>query len=443
MSKILIWSLGTGQLSPNNTKEPSYIRTNYKDFELNKVIEDIPYVADAFIKLYEYDKHIIVGTCGSSWYNYYEYITQNTTPDEDYAMELLEEQQKEHYNDNPDEFIGKLEKLKKADKKCAGIILLKYAITPEEMQYNFEKLLGLDNIINNGDVVSFDITHSFRSLAFYELLAVTYNMLRKNITLDRINYGMVDLRDKELNNTTPMVNLKPINTLIDYIKAAEEYKRYGTTRLLADLIETAGIDMPNEQKKALKLLGDMSIISSANRTDFKGLVRYCNNYCDKTKKGIMKTNLELDYIFKDISKRFGEAINDDVKMSAELSKWHFEYKRYMESAGCIAEGMLDYFEEISGLKKRDNPSLLREKLNDLKRVKRIKGSYPTTNSQVGDFLRMYDEIRDVRNDIMHGEKLTKERIKSLDAKTKEFYAVYTKHFKGNEKNVNDLMDIFH
>jgi CRISPR-associated Csx2 family protein len=442
MSKILIWSLGTG-FTKDDKISPNYQPANYKDLTTGKIIENTPYVASAFMQLYNYDKHIIVGTCGSSWYNYYKYITEKDISDEDYKEQLLDEQLKtNHFDDNPDEFIVKLGKLKQADKKCAGIILLKYGVTPEEMQYNFKQLTKIENFVKNGDVLSFDITHSFRSLAFYELLAVTYNMLKKDITLEKINYGMLEIA-KYQDNITPMVNLKPINTLIDYIKAAEEYNRYGTTRLLADLIEKDSLNMPNEQKKALKRLGDMSIISSANRKNFKGLVRYCNNYCEQTKKDRTKINLELEYIFKDISKRFGTAVNDDIKLSAELAKWHFEYKRYMESAGCIAEGMLDYFSEISELDKRGNSSPLRKKIWELEKTKEEQNRYPTSNLQVGQLLEMYNTVREVRNDIMHGEEITPERLSILEKITNEFSDFYTKHFEENEENVNDLKNVFH
>ena len=62
-------------------------------------------------------------------------------------------------------------------------------------------------LIGNEDKLSFDMTHSFRSLAFYELLALNFFKLsiKNSDSIDFISYGMFEYNVYN-NNKTPIID---------------------------------------------------------------------------------------------------------------------------------------------------------------------------------------------------------------------------------------------
>lgn len=114
------------------------------------------------------------------------------------------------------------------------------------MNENFDRLAEAKKYIGKDDVLSFDITHSFRSLAFYELLAVNFFKLSmsEGDRLDFVSYGMFEGQGDD--GITPIVNQEPLLKLLDWTKAADEFKRFGTTHLLDQLLKDGEIDDGNK-----------------------------------------------------------------------------------------------------------------------------------------------------------------------------------------------------
>jgi CRISPR-associated Csx2 family protein len=423
MAKILIWSLGTGgRISDGRTE---YRNAKYYSGAKSKAIET-PYIYEALDKFYKFDKCVIVGTAGSGWCSFYEnFFPDLDGIDEDYWEELRQMQEKKvHYTDDVSFIRQKLGKIKSVVPKCAEIIVLKYGLNEDEMLLNFEAMSAIGSVINDGDTVSFDITHSFRSLAFYEFLAVSYfkDVLRKNISIDFVSYGMLEYSG-ENDGYTPIVDLSSLVSLTDWIKSAEEYRRYGTTALLAENLEKGNINigLTNEEKKILRRLGG-DAISVHDLAEFKNLVKNCRNV---TKESTTKRkNIALDYIFQDIAKRFGDKLEDDMLLQAELALWHFEKKRYITAAITLVEATIDYCAKLSKKSKDD----VRDKLRRL----------VSSNSEVGDFRTRYNTIRAIRNKLSHAEPLSETDIEELNKAITSFYSTYKKRFKSNSENETDL-----
>jgi len=235
MSNILITSIGKGTYDPRK-KEHTYQPAKYVG-PGGQVVESA-YVLDALWALYPIDKCILVGTAGSQWDAFYEHLckTGRTVKDEAYLDMLvaLDLEEEEKHSLPPEYIRHKLEPLKQAmGEFCHDIIVLKYGLDEAEILQNFVLLSAVGNHIQNGDSIYFDITHSFRSLALYEYLAVSYlqNVLQKNVKLEFVSYGMFDFA-RENGGLAPIVDLSQLLRLTDWVKAAEEYNRFGTAKLL-------------------------------------------------------------------------------------------------------------------------------------------------------------------------------------------------------------------
>ena len=432
MSKLLVWSLGTGA-RPDDRKKGSYRSANYF-VDAHEPLKTTN-IYQALTSFYDFDRYVVIGTSGSGWNDlYFSLCSENTDFDEDYWQALNSWfDQKEHYRDNVKDFRQLLSKLKShLGERCAEIIVLKYGLNNHEMLENFEILSDISAYINNGDSLSFDITHSFRSLAFYELLAVSYfkDVVKKDVEIDFVSYGMLEISN-ELNGKTPIINMKPLIDILEWIKAAEEYKSFGTAYKLSALLErdNLGYSLGKVESKALKRLGD--IISGNDIIEFKNLVKNCNNTVKAVENKRRSEHLVVGWIFRDISERFGDKLDDDFLLRFELAKWHYENKRGFVSAITLSETLLDFFADCANLK-RDLES------DDAKLRQCIWKAY-STNSIVNQQIVYYNDIaRTLRNSICHGKPLDTESGKKLETVLEYFKTAYEKDFKNNQSNQNDL-----
>jgi len=422
MSKIIIWSLGTGGRILEGKTE--YRNAKYYRDSKETALET-PYIYDALEKFYDFDKCVIIGTAGSGWCSFYEHLFDNSgNIDTDYWEELCQMQKSPvHYSDDTNEVRAKLENLKMTlGEKCAEIIVLKYGINKEEMLFNFNAMARIGDFISDGDSVSFDITHSFRSLAFYEFLAVSYfkDVLRKNVSIDFVSYGMLEFKD-ENGGFTPIIDLSLLVNMTDWLKSADEYRRYGTTALLLENLEKENLEihLANEDKKILRLLGG-DAVSTNDLPEFKKLIRHCIGRA----KEIANKNFALGYIFDDIVVRFGgDKLNDEMQLQAQLAKWHFEKKRYINAAITLIEATLDYCAKLSGKSKdeiRDTVRLLN-----------------TSNNDLCGFRDLYNKVRDIRNKLCHATPLLPGELKILEENINNFYTIYMR-IKANPENEEAL-----
>jgi len=432
MAKLLVWSLGTGARS-DDRKKGEYRSANY--FVDGREPVNATNIYQALTSFYDFDKYVVIGTPGSGWNDlYYNLFIDSEGFDEEYWEVLSEHYDKtEHYNDNVKDFRDKLSQLKEQlGERCAEIIVLKYGLNNQEMLENFETLSEISAHIEDGDSLSFDITHSFRSLAFYELLAVTYfkDVVKKNVSIDVVSYGMLEI-SPELNGETPIINMKPLIDILEWIKAAEEYKSFGTAYKLTELFEreSLGFDLGKEEKKALSRLG--VTISGNDIKEFKQLIKNCNKTVKAINDNRKKEHAVVGWIFRDISMRFGNKLDDDYLLRFELAKWHYENKRGFVSAITLSETLLDFF--------ADYATLERDKKSDDHKLRELLSSARSSNRIVDQQLLYYDKIaRKLRNSICHGEPLDAKSGETLETVLKHFKTVYEKHFKDNQKNQDDL-----
>jgi uncharacterized protein YutE (UPF0331/DUF86 family) len=259
----------------------------------------------------------------------------------------------------------------------------------------------------------------------YELLAVSYiKDTKKNVTLDFVSYGMFDFAN-ENNKLSPIVNLSVLINLTEWIKAAEEYNRNGTTALLAKLLaeDNLGFPLSKEEQKVLRRLGG-DVILTHDFKEFKNLIKNCIN-ATKEIDGVARKNIAFDFIFSDIAKRFGGCLDDDMSLHTELAKWHFEKKRYIQALITVIEATIDYCARL--IKSPEKEQIRGRMLN-----------IQSPNSNVGNFRERYNTIRMFRNKLAHAEVLSAFELNTLEEYIKGFYTTYKKQFKKNSVNEEAL-----
>jgi CRISPR-associated DxTHG motif protein len=80
--------------------------------------------------------------------------------------------------------------------------------------------------VEGGDVISFVITHSFRSIPVMGLACLQYARTLRNVTIEGIYYGAFEARDPKT-ETAPIFDLTPFMQLMEWSQAVSEFAKFG------------------------------------------------------------------------------------------------------------------------------------------------------------------------------------------------------------------------
>ena len=435
MAKILLTSIGTGRYDRNSDIK-SYSKARYQDPDSGEFLETA-YIYEALLRFRGIEKIVFIGTAGSNWFLLYEHLFDKESvvrpmveKDDSVSVSLLELlEAKGHADMEPSEVRRILEPLKKAlGYICMDIVVLKYGLTEEEITFNIQSLAALSDRIQNRDSLSFDITHSFRSLVFYELLTVNYfrKIGKKDIRIDFVSYGMFEVQ-QENQDYTPISDQSVFLELMDWTNAAEEYHRFGTTYSLVDLLgkSSLGAALTPKELEVLRGLSDSVAINDIRH--FRKLIDRCKELSGSSVQGRF-VNPAVRYVFDDIYKRFADATGDMTILMIEFARWHMEKQRYINAAILICESMIKFCRQVT-----------RESYNDFGDALKYGKSH---DSLVGSLLHEYNAIRETRNNLCHGLPLKPKEIEDLHMHIRSYASTYCRHFFKNKTNKEALQAFF-
>lgn len=349
--RVLITSIGGGKTEDKDGVKilKKYEETIYGIKKENGefYMEKTSYMPLVIENTYNIDETIIIGTTGSMWDNlydvYWKKFKQDKIKDEKFKQSLIDVQVTSNRETPVDkinidkfnqEFIGKVK----------GIVI-KYGVSPKEISKNFDLIIKLQEEFNDVDEyeVFLDITHSFRSMAFWMFLIMNYltDVSNKNIKIAGITYGMFEAKK---DNITPIVILKPFLDILNWIKGASELKQYGNSYYI--------LEKSNNNSISKNIKDELENFSNTMN------MNYINSLLESI-KNLKKLDIqnELDKIngpakhiipniLKEFIKDFDLKEKDDNKRSyllqATLAKWHCKQKRYAMSAINISEAIVTF-----------------------------------------------------------------------------------------------------
>ena len=269
MNKILILSLGTGSvLGRTKQAEWKQLTDEEKQRHVRQIVEDntfvyrsaeyqigdriaeTEFIGDLLIREENPNEVIIIGTVKSSWSTFYAKFTSDTGLDpETCSREIQEliEIEEAHGKDTGTEELNALQNrvetlYNKRLKYYNGdgdrvaiqtkIIMIRYGINEEELLENYNRIKQIRECFAEGKTneISFDITHSFRSLPVYNLVLLNYFRQISNfrVSIAHIYYGNFDIKG-ENNNRAPVVDLKDMMKMLDMTSAVHEFATTGNS----------------------------------------------------------------------------------------------------------------------------------------------------------------------------------------------------------------------
>lgn len=124
--------------------------------------------------------------------------------------------------------------------------------TPEDIWLIFQLM---NECLEEGDCVLFDVTYSFRSIPIVALISVSYLRIIRQINIKGLLYGAYEAKNKETNET-PTFDLLPIVSLLDWTTATDQFVKTGNGQALASLLEREGDLAARELAKGIDAISE-------------------------------------------------------------------------------------------------------------------------------------------------------------------------------------------
>lgn len=439
MSKVLISFLGVAA--------EGYRPANYK-FADGTVISST-FIAKALKEYYNIDKLILIGTAHSMWDEVYKDLgEQGSMFTEDTYKHLKtvcnSSSHRKNYLSGDD-----VNTIKNRLGKNSQVIIIKYGLDEKEIAYNTRQIFQIEKMMEYGDQVYLDITHSFRSLPIYLMNCLIYlkNVCEKNLTIESISYGMLDVSKefptgkktivggKEADELwTPVVELKKILEVQDWIIGAYNFKEFGNTYKIASLLENDTSGRYGEVASQIREFADIKNLNYLNM--------YMNATCQlqQLTKGNMLPDMGrmvLVPMFKDFIQQFPHDMQLS-KYQIRMSRWHNERHNYGFALMLLVEAIISFCCEIrewnpnDRYDREDAKTEMKEKFSkiDLNEKWQINSKYfPDEDDQIDTFCEKFEEIRKIRNTIVHNNadldyNYTSSELVELINKNIEYFSKY-------------------
>ena len=271
-------------------------------------------------------------------------------------------------------------------------------------------MMEIGNILNDGDEIYLDITHSFRSNAMWMFLVINYitDVLDKNIEIKMISYGMFEAKyEEEIKENgeniklviSPIVNLKAFFDLMNWIKGANELKNYGNAYTILEMIED---DDVNKKIKTFSNSINLNYIGTIKRN-----LESIKKIIDKIDSIKGPGKLIIPSVLKNFIEIFGN-IKQEYEFLFKLAEWNFKQKRYAMVAININEGLREFVANLLEIEDRV-VDFNDENSEIFKYFKKIKHSIQyAKNHMKGTFdkkeeklYKMFEHTRKIRNEIAH------------------------------------------
>ncbi len=407
MAKVLVSPIGTGSFKKGSNGDSSareYNKATYKFEEVNKTYET-PFLAAALAQYLKVDKIIFIGTAKSMWEEIYRYFTTSSGRELNYeywaeigqlAMEssnncsLINEEILKETMESVDQYLKA-----KGSISAGGStpLIIKYGLNKEELWQNFSTIMELVDLLNDGDEIYLDVTHSFRSIPLFLYLMIDFMLIlnQKKIKLKGLYYGMLEAT-RDL-GYAPVVDLKPLYEISSWIRGGHEFINYGNGYLISELIKEKEGLSENLEEISSKINNITELVNINYLIDLQNQIKGLNSLISDK----YTSNGAMAYVFpliKGFLLRFSN-IQTPSEFQLELSKWYFENKKYGHGYICLVESVLTKLCEVYGLDL--------ENLTNRERMKELVSNryFQSKSNLLKTLADKYHGINKIRNRIAH------------------------------------------
>lgn len=396
MAKILISSLGTG-----SKREGAYLKAKYN---IDNKVYETSFIADALNRHLDFNKIFLIGTKRSIWDEAYMAFGGE---DEEYIEELYEKKE-----------LGKvdeklLEKFTKTLPYGLEVKIVKYGLNEDELWENFTEFLTIVEQIEKNDELYLDITHSFRSLSLMSFVMTQFaqTISDKNFKIKGVFYGMFEYQG-ENNGITPIVDIKILFEIQEWIKAIDAIKNYSDFNLLVNLLDENSIEK-DVQNTFISLNNNISLANIAS------IRQFIKTASKKIKTINSSENKIVKLLAPEILKLVEELEQEkDSDFQYNLAQWFYKNKNYALAYIALYEAIIT-----------KSCELLSYDIEDHKKREEAKRSIGDDKYGKFFYTKYNDSISVIRNSIVHQSSDRKSKVANDIKKLKEFIDTFENYFK--------------
>jgi len=254
---------------------------------------------------------------------------------------------------------------------------------------------AISEVVQEGDEIAFDITHSFRSLPMIALLTIAYLKQVKGVKVQYVLYGAYEARD---NQGAPVFDLTPFADLLDWLAAAKIFTATGDSSELGQLIQEIQNDAYRNRKafaenlpRALKNFG----AALAEVSDDLLLARVPNlpesviNLIEKQKRASAEVSQwapPLRLLLDKIAAAYAPFQDDSLPTQAKLIRWYLDHNHIVQAMTLAREWVVSYYAQQKSLSRNDAENELNQRAN---------------NQENDELVQLWSSIRNIRNDLAH------------------------------------------
>ena len=222
--------------------------------------------------------------------------------------------------------------------------------TTEEMWETFKIITQQ---VDEDDRVIFDITHGLRSLQFLVFLFATYLKAAKNVTIDAVYYGALELQGSN-NGVAPVIELSEFVSMIDWLTATTRFVKIGDGQPLASLLEGAIPsneelkNYPNTRplrdqlKQSAKAIEDISLALSLTRpietmesaTKLEEILRQATtSFAERAKPfSLLSEKVVQEYgQFALPNPKDEAALSENLRLQFQMVKWYIDRNQLVQA----------------------------------------------------------------------------------------------------------------
>jgi len=324
----------------------------------------------------------------------------------------------------------------------------------EEMWQTFKII---SEQVNENDHVIFDITHGLRSLPFLVFLFATYLKAAKNVTIDAIYYGALELGNFKTGLPAPVIDLSEFVSIIDWLTATERFVEIGDGQALANLLKSAvpsSVELTNnpasgpfrtQLEKTAKSIETVSLALNVTRpietmesaTNLEEILKQAApSFAERAKP--------FSLLSERVVKEYGQfALNDPKDKAAwaenlwlqlQMIEWYIQRDRVVQSVTLAREWIISVlvlrFDE-SMFDYANSRKFVEAAINNAVEKNR-RSPRPITPSrcdekfaalpQTDELINVWSQVGKIRNDIAHvGMNLNPQPAEKLKRKARLLY----------------------
>ncbi|ABF45259.1 TIGR02221 family CRISPR-associated protein [Deinococcus geothermalis] len=278
---------------------------------------------------------------------------------------------------------------------------------------------AMTDAVPPGSRVIFDITHGLRSLPMLGFLALSYLRVVRNVTIERVYYGALELTPREEGALTPVVDLTPLVRLLDWAQAAKRFQDTGDASLFTGLLRVRG---PGNLNSVADCLGQLSTALASNRTvevgELSGVLleklgRWEQENTLAQHRPFLQVADTIKATMQPLQAREDERLNL-LSHHAQIA-WYRERGHWVQAVGLAREWLVS----VLTWQQTDTLQLKRKHRED---AERLLGQYAKTPQAAPAELQaaaaLWDELTDLRNDLAHFGMREDSRTRSTKLKEK-------------------------